>query len=403
MKKRILAMLLTICMVMAMLPMAVLAADNSGLQALIDGTAEGGTITLSQDYTLTDAITISKKITINGDGHSITAPSGTNAIDVTADNVTLTGLTINASGSGYGVNVTGNGLKVQNSNINAVTRGINFYPTTSNGATLTVTGTTIKNTAVSNYDTTANYSGDNRGIATGNVIGGEVTISDSSILGFKYSINAVVTTSSSAFLALRDGNGTQFNITGTTIKGWTALNIWSANTNFTFTDCTLAGISTLSGSSNAYSTIQANDGIYGGNENKSSTVKFVGGTITAAKLGEAAQTVLNVDYELQTKYIFEQSYNALTEEYEPVVVRYYGSENTADSHIHYVLMWNFSAPTTDDESETYYSEMVSGDEDNVYLIGGTVDEYTEATSAAYGLRRVDVESGRASNAEGGAN
>lgn len=402
MKKRLLSLVMAFCLLLSLAP-AAFAADTSGLQALIDAATAGQTITLTKNYTLTEPVTITKAITIDGNGYSVTAASGKNAFNASVGGVTLNNLTINASGSGYGVNSTGSSLTVTNCAINVVTRGINFYPATSSGAALNVSGTVIKNTAVSNYDTSANYGADNRGIATADVLGGTVTISNCSILGFKYSINAVVSPESNATVSLRDGQGTRFDISGSTIKGWTALNIWSAATNFTFTDCTLVGINTLSGSSNNYSTVQANDGIYGWNTNKSSTVKFIGGSVTAVKLGAAAESVLNVDVELQTKYVFEPFYNEDEEVDELVVVSYYGSENTADSHVRQVLMWNFYPTTTEENSENYLSTMVSGDEDNVFLVGGTVDEYTGAVSTSYGISRADVESNLAINARGGAN
>lgn len=399
-RKQLFSLLTALCLMLAMAP-AAFAADSSGLQTLIDNASAGSTIELTSNYTLTEPVTINKAVTIDGNGYSVTAASGQNAFNVTASGVTLNRLTITASGSGYGVNSTGSSLTVSNCAINAAARGINFYPENNPGATLNVSGTIIRNSAVSNYNTTANYSGDNRGISTADVLGGTVTISDSSILGFKYSINAMVSPESSAAVSLRDGQGTVFSVSGSTIKGWTALNIWSAATSFTFTDCTLVGINALSGVSNANSTIQANDGIYGGNTAKSSTVKFIGGSVTAAKLSTAPQSVLNVDVELQTKYIFEQYYNEDSEENEQVAVNYYGSENTAGSYEREVLMWNFNPETTDEVAENYLSTMVSGNnENNVSLFGGTVDEYTNAVSGFYGINRTEAENDFAVSAGG---
>ena len=406
MKKRILSLLMAACLTLALAPAALATAatmTQSELENAISSASSGGTVTLTGDVTLASPLTIDKAITIDGTAnkYSITAPANQHALSVSVSGVQLKNLKINATGGGYAVSSTGSSLTVTDCEISAVARGISFYPTNGSGATLNVSGTVIKNTAVGNYDTTANYSGDNRGIATANVLGGTVTISNSSILGFKYSINAVVSPESSATVSLRDGKGTHFDISGSTIKGWTALNAWSAATNFTFTDCTLVGISTLSGDSNNYATISVNDGIYGWKTNKSSTIKFVGGTVTAAKLSTAAQSVLNVDVELQTKYIFEQFYNEDERKNEPVVVSYYGSENTAGSPVRQVLMWNFYPTTTKEASDNYLDTMVVGDGNNVSVIGGTVDEYTGAAPAAYAIDRADVKRGLAANERGG--
>lgn len=374
--------------------------DVTTEESLRTAVASGGTVTLGANITLTSPLEINTAVVIDGTTakYSITAPSGQNAINASASGVEVKNLKINVSGNGYGVNSTGSSLTVTNCEISAVKRGISFYPTNGTGAALTVTGTTIKNPNISNYDTSAQY-GDYRAVATNNIKKGTVTISNSSLLGYGYSINALVANDSTG---LRDGDGTVFNITNTTIKGWTALNMWSANTKFNFTNCTLVGVSTLSGGSNNYSTIQANDGMYGSKTDKSSTVTFVGGSITAVKLGSSGQTVLNVDAELQTKYVFEAFYNEEEEADEPVVVSYYGPENTADSAVYKVMMWNFYPMTTPEKSQLYLDTMVSAAEGSVFLVGGTVDEYTRAVSTFRDMNDINVDCGFAVNAEGGA-
>lgn len=372
-RKRFFSLLTALCLMLAMAP-AAFAADSSGLQTLINNADTGGTIELTSDYTLTEPVIINKAVTINGNGYSVTAASGQNAFNVTAGGVTLNRLTITASGSGYGINSTGSGLTVSNCDINAATRGINFYPENNPRATLNVSGTTIKNSAVSNYNTTANYSSDNRGISTADVLGGTVTISDSSILGFKYSINAMVSPESSAAVSLRDGQGTSFNISGSTIKGWTALNIWSAATSFTFTDCTLVGINTLSGESNANSTIQANNGIYGNTSGKSSVVTFKGGCVTAVKYSTAAQSIFNVDNEFQTQFKFE-TYTKNNVTY-PVELVGYSVDNPEDSDgsDYTVNVWNFYWSSTEAQADEYLAAQV-GYPTNCLFAAGAISDY----------------------------
>lgn len=375
MKKKFLSLLTALCLMLCMAP-AALAADESGLQDLINNAAAGSTIELTSDYNLSEPVIINKAITINGNGHSVTGASGQNAFNATVGNVTLNNLTINASGIGYGINSTGSSLTVNNCNINVTERGINFYPTNGSNATLDVSGTVIKNTAVSDYDTSVNYSGNNRGIATADVIGGTITIEDSDILGFKYSINAVVTPDE--VTGLRDGNGTLFSVSNTFIKGWTALNIWSANTDFIFTNCSLVGINTLSGASNGFSTIKANDGIYGGQTNKASYVQFIGGAVTAVKYGSASQTVFNVDQECQTEFAFTKNGDV------NVWVKYFGPENVAGSTTRYIYMWNFSPDADTAAVNSYLTDKVSGEDtdENVSLSGGTLEEYAAEIAAA---------------------
>lgn len=304
MKKKVLSLLTALCLMLSLVPAAFAAGTGVTTEdALRTAVASGGTVTLGADINLSSPLEINTAVVIDGTTtkYSITAPSGQNAINASVSGVEVKNLKINVSGNGYGVNSTGSSLTVTNCEISAVKRGISFYPANGAGAALTVTGTTIKNPNISNYDTSAQY-GDYRAVATNNVKNGTVTISNSSLLGYGYSINALVANDSTG---LRDGNGTVFNITNTTIKGWTALNMWSANTKFNFTNCTLVGINTLDGGMNGFSIIRANDGMYGGYTNKESVVTIKGGSMTAKQYGSALETAFTVDRELQTKFVFE--------------------------------------------------------------------------------------------------
>lgn len=351
MKKRFLSLLMAFCLMLSLAP-AAFAADNTMTQdsfkAAIANAETNGTVELTGDVTLTETITINKPITIDGKGFMINGASGISTLRFEGVPATLKNLTI-VSGR-YAIIATGSALTVDHCDIQAARGGISFEAPADN-ATLDVTNTTIKNTNVSNYNTTADYGEDNRGISIYNVKGGTVNISNCSILGFKYSINPVVDPVSN----LRDGEGSEFNITNCTIKGWTALNMWSANTVFNFKACTLVGINALpSGSDNNFSTIVANDNIYGTSAGgtKSSVVNIIGGVVQAVQLKNCAQAAFNVDNQLQTKFNFYQ--NGRT----PVNIQVYFPENVQND----VGIWNFHwlYANNSEKINQYLSEMVTG-------------------------------------------
>ena len=70
MKKRILSIVLTLCMVLMLLPITVFAAngDAAELQNLLNG---GGTVTLSKDYTIDTTLEVTKTVTLDLNGHVI--------------------------------------------------------------------------------------------------------------------------------------------------------------------------------------------------------------------------------------------------------------------------------------------------------------------------------------------
>lgn len=282
--KKALSILLAVLIVSALIPGA-LATDSSGLQQLINNTAVGGTLELNANYTLTDTVTINKNITIVGNNFSVTGASGKHTFEIEneATNVTISNLTINASGDGYGILAYGKNLTLNNCTINAVKRGVTFWPTSNQGATFTLNDTFIYNSSITDYDNSAKY-GDYRGISVSNLKGGTVDINGGGIFGFGYSINAVA----DDVAGVRDGANTQYYIDNAVIKGWTALNVWTANTDFTFTNCTLVGINSLEGEYNGFSTIKVNDGIYGNNQADASVIEFVGGSLTAVRIAGMA-------------------------------------------------------------------------------------------------------------------
>lgn len=279
-----------------------MADDTSGLQTLVNDATPGSTITLTQNYTLTDTVDITKNITINGAGYTVTGAANSHVFNITADanDATLNDIVITASGTGYGVYTSGKNLEVTDCVINTANRGITFWPTNGQGATLQVSDTEIYNTDIENYDSNADI-GDSRGISFSNVTAGDIDIDTCEIYGFGYSLNVINDPDTNG---LRDSEGTTYDITNSIIKGWTALNLWAADADITFTGSTLVGINTSDGSWDSFATIRANDGIYGGSDDQETTINLKGGSVIAKQYGTAAETPFTVDNELQTKFTF---------------------------------------------------------------------------------------------------
>lgn len=358
MKKRMFSLLMALCLMLTLVP-AAFAADapvttETALTSAISSANDGDTITLGADITLTGAVTITKAVTLNGDGYTLTA-----------DNFAA-------------IKITTSGVTVRNLNIKTGSHGITFDASTLTGRpTLNVNNTTIKNTNVTDYDRTADYGMDNRGINTYNVKNGIVTITDCHIYGFKYSINPVV----DPVNGLRNGEGTTFNITNTVVKGWTALNMWSANTNYNFTNCTLVGINTLSGSSNNYSVIIANHGIYGNTDDVASTVTITGGSIAGVQYGPCTEAAFGIDNEYKTEFVFHADAGGV-----PVYIDCYSVQNVEGSHLAFAYLWNFyyfdwivNEEAAQQKADNYLATKVTGFNDaNVEVTYGGIADY-EAT------------------------
>ena len=90
MKKRILSIVLTICMVFMFLPTTVFAAngDATDLQKLLDG---GDTVTLDKDYTIDSTLNVERPVTLDLNGHVIKMTGSGSVIYVISNaNLTMT-------------------------------------------------------------------------------------------------------------------------------------------------------------------------------------------------------------------------------------------------------------------------------------------------------------------------
>lgn len=382
MKKRFLSLLMVFCLMLSLAP-AAFAVDEpvtteAALTSALSSATAGDKITLGADITLTTPLTIGKAVTIDGtaEKYAITY-DGTDteyAITINAGvtGVTLKNLNITAPN---GVNVLATGATIDNCNINAYRRGINFYlEGTNSGATLDVNNCNILNTRAEDASGVY-YSIDNRGIATGNITNGTINITGGEISGFKYSINPVI----DPVNGLRDGDGTEFNVTGTTVWGWTALNIWSANTTYTFTDCTLVGVNKFDDatSSNDYATIMANDNICGGDSDYAPVVEIVGGEIAAVRYGASQQTAVYVDANCFTAVNFSKDENQNN-----VIMSLYGTATYQAA----AFMFSYTVSDTDVnnyvESSGYYDNV---DATNYQIVSETTTAISTADTNSLNL------------------
>lgn len=270
MKKLILAGAMVLAMTAFAAP--AMAADNVNSEAAFDQALERGdsVINLSGSFTINDTSVISSGVTINGHNNTITYNDNAQgfALSITTnDAVVINDLDINATftgGRGIQMACDVPHLTVNNSLLNVNNRGIGFWDNGTNpGATVTLDNTTIQNSqkpADESYDEWA-LTVDTRGISFWNNPGIEVNIENNSeILGFAYCLN---------FTGDKDSNtntvnfaDAEINIDESKIYGWSALNIWTSNTNFDIRDSHLRGINLATGRTQSFATIVVNDDIY---------------------------------------------------------------------------------------------------------------------------------------------
>ena len=154
MKRKFFAAFLSLCMVMSLLPMTVLAADDTNTPSTQAATAlpeaVNGVITLTEDVELSSQVTISKdNITIDGNGHTISIANNVSwdadnsskyMLLITGNNVTIKDVTINAESNASGcVQFYGaTGGKIEG---NVTLQGAKQLGLMVNASTVTATGT----------------------------------------------------------------------------------------------------------------------------------------------------------------------------------------------------------------------------------------------------------------------
>lgn len=212
----------------------------------------------------------------------------------------------NANGRGVGLVGTSTKFTFSNSEMNVGNRGIGVVNSCDTNSYITISNSVIKNSqlpAGQTYETWARY-GDTRGISLWDMDNAEVTISNSEILGFGYTINLAGTLVD----GIRDYDGTTVNVTDSKLMGWTAFNVWSSDTTFNITNSYLKGINNSNGPTDGFATIVVNDDIYGygWGSTKANMFYITGGTITNYRSGSASEQLFRVDDEGITEVTFSE-------------------------------------------------------------------------------------------------
>ncbi|MGM9603084.1 MAG: InlB B-repeat-containing protein [Faecousia sp.] len=115
MKKRILGILLSLCMVLMLFPVTAFAEgdDTAELQALLDA---GGTVTLDKDYTFTSKLQVNNTVTLDLNGYTLTSlcsdyfaiyVGGSGLLTLTDSSAAKTGRFTNEGTAGMGIYVDG--------------------------------------------------------------------------------------------------------------------------------------------------------------------------------------------------------------------------------------------------------------------------------------------------------
>ena len=292
------------------------ALDDAGITTIyLDNDISLGSTTLTIDRGVTiDGTTAKNALNYTGTSTSYYAIDvDTNEPDVLY-NLELNAT--NANGRGVGLVETSTKFTFSNSEMNVGNRGIGVVNSCDTNSYITISSSVIKNSqlpAGETYDTWVRY-GDTRGISLWNMDNAEVTISDSEILGFGYTINLAGTEVN----GIRDYNGTTVSVTNSKLKGWTAFNIWSCDTVFDIEDSELRGINISNGSSDGFAAIVFNNNIYGGNgavcpaDAQPNTMTIAGGSVGGYQYGTAGENLIRVGNQLATIFKFESSPTMLT-------------------------------------------------------------------------------------------
>lgn len=250
MKKFFLISLMTlVCSVMAF------AVNVSNLAELQAALAAGGEITLTDNITTSEVLTIGHATTIDGQGFYIKGTAA-HVMSVTAsEQVVLKNMTVYAArkADNTGAILLGANninLLIDNVRINSTCRGINQTTVGLSGMNVTIKNSIISlvwgsgleddGTANSiNYDqeTYYAYSNYSRGI---NVYAqnSTFTIENSTIQGFFYNVN----------VPGQNTQGMNFVASNCAFKGRAAMNVWGTNGTYTYNDCAVRGINNFSGS-----------------------------------------------------------------------------------------------------------------------------------------------------------
>lgn len=282
--KRFITVLMSAMIALSMMPSMAFAAEEGchsvaavkgtlfdTLQGAVDAAQAGQKIELLKDVDLGSSnLVVNKAICIDGGAgkHTIQSSTSGDVIKVLTNASSLDGtvelknltikatnnkMTARAIGIGSSSAITNLNLVVEDCEIETTQRGITVNANNNEAINLDVRGTTISLTnGITDYDTEVNSTNDfnnSRGISLWEMGDSDVTITNSTIQGFFYSINAAGT---------NNGNMT-VNVNSSSFKGRAAVNAWSSNTEWNISNCKIRGINNFPGNSEGFATIVTNE------------------------------------------------------------------------------------------------------------------------------------------------
>ena len=259
----------------------------------------GGSITLSDDITLTEPLDISKGVTINGAGHTITDSTGALSPVFkinTSEAVVINNVTISGAARGFDLLNEVANLTLTGCTVNVSQRGVTCSLDSYDGMSLVLDNTKINNTKVTNYETEAVYDQYSRGISLWGTKNSAVTLKKGSeINGFSYCINVSGPKSDNG---VADTSGLTVKVEDSTLRGWTGFNVWGSQATYTLKNSTVLGINISTGTSDNFSAITFNDDIYDQFENSHSEnniLNIENSTIKNYQNGPCTEQLLRID------------------------------------------------------------------------------------------------------------
>ena len=192
------------------------AAEVSTLEELKSALEDGGEITLTDDITSNEMISISKEVLIDGNNHTISVAGNIDGLEIeTAEKVEINNLTIDSC----------------------------------TNSILTVDNTKIQVAGYEGqYNVTCAGNGNHyRGISLWELTNSTVTIKNSTIQGFEYNINLAGVN--------RSFSGTVVNIENSNFKGRTAINSHVENYTLNIKNSNILGINNYAGSQESFADI----------------------------------------------------------------------------------------------------------------------------------------------------
>ncbi len=160
MSKKIISIFLTLCLLLSLLTVTAFAAttqasNETGLTTAVANAAAGDTIQLMGSITLTAKVTISKNLTLDLNGYTITGAATDYAFEVSSGTLNITDTsagtgTIRSSSSTYApstIYLSGGNLNISGGTVENTSKGQAIY--NEGGGTVSISGGTVQNTGSS--------------------------------------------------------------------------------------------------------------------------------------------------------------------------------------------------------------------------------------------------------------